>query len=191
MASNQICICSTGSMRSAAQKIRLFSGPGTRRWPRFDISEVPAIEAVSLNTGSRIKAINISQGGALLQIKERAALRAKIPIHLATAAGAIHLNGFVLRSFITHPKGIPLYHVAVAFDRPLQIFNESAKSAADVSRTSPVESAQSAASSLSGSDQAPQSIQDESSAIISAFLAIDFCIDTDAAEDEMLRLNDW
>src|SRR5512135_796775 len=66
---------STGSTRSSPQKIRLFSGPGTRRWPRFDISDVPSIAGVSSETGSRIKVVNISQGGALLQTAERAALR--------------------------------------------------------------------------------------------------------------------
>ncbi len=182
---------STGSTRSSPQKIRLFSGPGTRRWPRFDISDVPSITGISSNTGSRIKVVNISQGGALLQTAERAALRAKIQLNFAISQGVIQLAGFVLRSSASYPKGIPQYQAAVVFDRPLLIFDETQEQATEASPALLPGSVPSVRNILDAGEPSTMPIQDEGSAIISAFLAIHFCQDKDSAQDEMFKLNDW
>jgi hypothetical protein len=173
----------TGLMRSSTQKIILFSGPGTRRWPRFRISEVPSITGVSSNAGSRIKVVNISRGGALLQTNERAAPHTKIQLNFATSEGVIQLTGFVLRSSVSSPKGMPQFQAAVAFDRPLRVFDEPQEPTASMP--------QSGEFSSGSIELLYKPTEDEESAMIPAFLAIHFCKDKDFAQDETFKLNDW
>ncbi len=174
----------------ASQKIKLFSGPGTRRWHRFDISEVPSIADVSSDTGSRVRVVNISRGGALLQTNELAAPRSKIQLNFKTSGGAIPLTGLVLRSSISYPKGVPQYQAAVAFDCLLPIIDARQEPTADTSQT-PLESSQSGELPPNSGEPLRKLIQSEDTAIISAFLAIGPFIENGETLDEMSRLNDW
>ena len=180
----------TGSTRASAQKIKLFSGPGTRRWHRFEISEVPSITDVSSDTGSRVRVINISRGGALLQTNELTAPRSKIQLNFDTSGGVIPLTGFVLRSSVSYPKGVPQYQAAVAFDCLLPIIDASPEPTADTSQT-PLESSQSGEFPPDSGESPRRLIQGEDAAIISAFLAISPCSEKGETLDEMSRLNDW
>jgi hypothetical protein len=181
----------TGSTGHSEQKIKLFSGPGTRRWPRFTISEMPSITGVRSNSGARIRIVNISRGGALLQTNERTALRMKIQLKLDTAEGTMQLSSFVLRSSVSFLKGMPHYQAAIVFDHPLQMFDDLQRSTAGTSQTRALESPKSGAFPSDSSESLYESIQAEDSSIISAFLAIGLCNARDSELDEMFKMNDW
>jgi hypothetical protein len=181
----------TWSTSSSAKRIKLFSGPGTRRWPRFNISEVPSIKGISLNSGARIKVVNMSRGGALLQTRRRIARGTEINLNLNMAEGTVQLTGLVLRSSISSLKGIPQYHAAVAFDRPLKIFDEPPGPIADASQAPVFKSSPSGLFPPDRRDASHEPIKDGDSAMIAAFFAISFCHAPDAALDEMSSLNDW
>jgi len=181
----------TVSTSSSANRIPLFSGPGTRQWPRFNISEIPSIKDSSLNSGARIKIVNMSRGGALLQTRKHIARGTEINLILSTAEGTVPLTGLVLRSNISSLKGIPQYHAAVAFDHLLEIFDEPSGTIADASRSLVFKFSPSGLFSPDRCDASHALIQDGDSAMIAAFLAISFYNVPDTALDEMSRLNDW
>jgi hypothetical protein len=181
----------TGSTGHSEHKIKLFSGPGTRRWRRYDISAVPSIKGVRSNSGTRIRIVNISRGGALLQTNERTALRKMIQLNLETAEGTMQLGGLVLRSSVSFLKGMPHYQAAIVFDHPLQIFDELQRSTAGTSQTRALESPKSGMLPPDISESIYKSIQAEDSSIISAFLAIGLYNARDSELDEMFKMNDW
>jgi hypothetical protein len=181
----------TGSTSSFAKKIKLFSGPGTRRLPRFNISDIPSIRGVSSNAGFGIKVANISRGGALLQVRERLAPRARIQLNLVIAEGVIQLTGFVLRSSISSPKGMPRYQAAVAFNSPLQILDGQQGPTADTSRAPVFQSPPFDVFPSDSGESLYNRVQDGDSAMIAAFLAVSVCNAQDAALHEMLKLNHW
>jgi hypothetical protein len=181
----------TGSTRSSANRIPLFSGPGTRQWPRFNISEIPSIKDSSLSSGARIKIVNISRGGALLQARKHIARGTEINLILSMAEGTVPLTGLVLRSSISSLKGIPQYHAAVAFDHLLKIFDEPSGTIADASLAPVFKSSPSGLFPPDVCDASHAPIQDGDSAMIAAFFAISFYNAPDAALDEMSMLNDW
>ncbi len=109
------------STSSSAMKIKLFSGPSTRRWPRFDIDAVPALNGVCSGSGSEMRLSNISCGGALLKTRERLMPGAKIRFRFVVSGEEIRLAGFVLRSSPAVPRTLPRFQTAVVFDRPFQI----------------------------------------------------------------------
>jgi hypothetical protein len=182
---------STGSKKHSEQKIKLFSGPGTRRWPRFDISEMPSITGVRSKSGARIRIVNISRGGALLQTNERTALRKMIQLKLDAAEGTMQLSGFVLRSSVSFLKGMPHYQAAIVFDRPLQIFEDLHRSPAGTSKTRAIEHPQSGTLFHDSHDLQCKPRPDDDSAIISAFLALSLRNALDPEMDKMYELNDW
>lgn len=181
----------TRSTSGSAKKIKLFTGPGTRQWPRFDISEIPSIKGISLKSGTRTRVVNLSRGGALLQTSRRIARGTGIGLSFNVSEGAIQLTGLVLRSPVSSLKRIPQYHAAIAFDRPFEIFDESTEPKEDYFA---VPSSQSLPRGLFPADIGDRSQEpspDEDSAMIEAFLAVSFCHAPDAAPDEMSGLNDW
>lgn len=167
----------TDSTGSLAAKIKLFTGPGTRRWPRFNIEDVPSVKGIHSNAGSEIQVANISRGGALLQTRKRLAPGTRIRLEVVTVEDRFPLAGFVLRSCMSSPNGTPRYQAAVAFDTPLQIpapwFSRF--------RLFPYE----------GGLSLYTPARDGNAAAISAFFAVSFSIARDAALNEMLKLNDW
>jgi|WetSurMetagenome_2_1015567.scaffolds.fasta_scaffold15934_4 hypothetical protein len=114
----------TRQANNSIKKIGIFSGPGTRRWPRYDISQVPWIERVSSNVGSKVTIVNISQGGVLLEAHERIALRTRIILSLETPKGVVQCRGVVIRTSLTYSKGIPYYQAAVSFESPVHFWDE-------------------------------------------------------------------
>jgi hypothetical protein len=181
----------TGLTSSSAKRITLFSGPGTRQWPRINISEIPSIKGISLSSGARIKIVNMSRGGALLQTRRHIARGTEINLILSMADDTVQLSGLVLRSSISSLKGIPQYHAAVAFDHLLKIFDDSPGPIANISQVPAFESSPSGLFPPDRSDASHEPIQDGDSAMIAAFFAISFYNAPDAALDEMFRLNDW
>jgi hypothetical protein len=179
------------STSSSAKRITLFSGPGTRQWPRINISEIPSIQGISLNSGARIKIVNISRGGALLQTRKHIARGTGINLILCMAKGTVQLTGLVLRSSISFLKRIPQYHAAVAFDHHLKIFDEPLGPIADASQTPAFKSSPSCVFPPDRCDTSHEPFQNGDSPMIAAFLAIRFYNAPDAALDEMFMLNDW
>jgi hypothetical protein len=181
----------TGSTSGLAKKIRLFSGPGTRRWSRFNISDVPAIRCVCSSAGSKIKIANISREGALLRTRKRLATRTRISLNLVTAEGVIPLTGFVLRSSVSSPKGIPQYQAAVVFDRALQILDDHIGPTTDTSQAPVLKSPPFDMYPSDSADSLYEPIQDGDSTVLAVLLALSVCNAQDATLPEMLKLNDW
>jgi hypothetical protein len=174
-----------------ARRIELFSGPGTRRWPRFGALEVPRIKGIKSDAEPRIRIVNVSRGGALLITRRRLARGLTIQLDLSLAEGIIVLTGLVLRSSVSFLRGIRQWQAAVAFDRPLEIFANPLAPIADDSRSSLLKSPpfRPFPSEFGASLYEPDHCGN--SPMIAAFLAISFCNASDAALDEMGRLNDW
>jgi hypothetical protein len=165
-----------------AVKIKLFTGPGTRRWPRFNIADAPSLKGIRSSAGSEIRVANISRGGALLQTRKRLAPGTRIQLKLMIVEGEIPLTGFVLRSSISSPKGMPRYQAAVAFDSPLRLFDGQPGPTADASPSCCV-----FRSDIYESLYKPIRDLDSSA----GFLAASVCNAQDAAFFEACKLNDW
>ncbi len=179
----------TGSTGRSNAKIGLFSGPGTRRWPRYALPEVPSIKGIHSDAGCKIKLLNLSRGGVLLQTRKRLPRGMTLHITFNTSEGTVPLPGLVLRSFISSPRGIPEYQAAVAFERPLQIYEESPESfvAATAGLLSPPRNLCAPERSHSSDD----SFHCEETPMIAAFLAVAPPLAANAPPDELSGLNDW
>jgi hypothetical protein len=153
-------------------KISLFSGPGTRRWPRFRLSDIPSISAVRSASGFRVDVVDISRGGALLLTPRRLAPGTSLRLNIITTEGDIPLSGFVLRSTGLGTRGALPFRTAVSFDRPLGIPDRLPHETMEIFQ--PVDRS-----------------AEEDTGTIAAFLAIDFRPEWDADMAEMLQLNDW
>lgn len=103
-------------------KIELFSGPGTRHWPRYGLSELKTVRGIRSNYSSIIKIINISRGGILIGTLERLISRIWIRFELKIADRYVRILGYVLRSSVLWEYGIPSYSAALVFERPLPSF---------------------------------------------------------------------
>ena len=152
-------------------KIRLFSGPGTRQWPRYSISDVSSIREIRSAAGSRIDVIDISRGGTLLRTPRRLVPGTRVRLNVETLEGSMPVAGLVLRSSDSNPEGGTQYQAAVVFDRLLKFPD---------GREQKVESFRKA-----------EFCPDEDVSTIAGFLSIDFCSEQSAAMSETLRLNDW
>ena len=117
----------TGSAGNFVEKIKLFSGPGTRQWPRFLVADIPSIRSIHSNAGSEINVTNISRGGALLRTNRRMAPCTRIQLNFELAECTIQLTAAVLRSSISSQEGRERYQAAVAFDRPFQFSNANSQ----------------------------------------------------------------
>jgi hypothetical protein len=107
------------------------------------------------------------------------------------AEGTVPLAGLVLRSSVSFLKGIPQYHAAVAFERPLKIFDGPPWAIAGASQAPVLKSSPPGLFPSDRQDASHALIEDGDSAMIAAFFSIGFYINPDAALDEMSRLNDW
>ncbi len=105
-----------------------------RTSPRFPPSAFPSLKSACLASGSEVKLINISKGGALLECRERLAPRTRVSLRFITSVGVIPLCGQILRSTVTHVDGGLLYRSAVAFERefPLEAEYSPAETKSDV-----------------------------------------------------------
>jgi hypothetical protein len=174
-----------------AIKIKLFSGPGTRRWSRFEIAEVPSIKSVTSGTGSALKVINISRGGALLRTMRRLPPSTRIQINLALAGGVVQLTSYVLRSSLSSQNGLPRYQSAVAFDRPLRFLDGHQQPTFDIPQYPIFEPSSFDVCSFESMIPRHKPVQDRTSDVVAAFFALRACSQQDAALREMLNLNDW
>lgn len=179
-----------GSAGNFAEKIKLFSGPGTRQWPRFLVADIPSIRRIRSNAGSEIKVANISRGGALLRTNRRMAPCTRIQLNLELAKGTLQLNAAVLRSSIASRKGLARYQAAVAFDRPLQILNGQRGPATDTMQELVFKSFQFEPFFPESSAFSRKPVQDGDSAMMAAFFALGVCNPQDALQ-KMPKLNDW
>ena len=153
-------------------KISLFSGPGTRQWPRFSIEDFPSIRGIKSAAGSSIDAVDISRGGALLLTPRRLIPGTRIRLHIETSEGGIPVAALVLRSSHFSAEEEAQYQAAVVFDSPLPITDDCRDQAMNAS-------------------QVLAHDPDRNISTIADFLAIDFCSDPDSIMPEMLKLNDW
>ena len=153
-------------------KINLFSGPGTRRWPRFRLSDITSIGEVRSAAGFRVDVVNISRGGALFLTPRRLVPGTSIRLNIVTSEGNIPISGFVLRSSGIGSQGVLSCRTAVSFDRPLRILERIQSEAREMLQTVARHA-------------------DENTGMIADFLAIDFQPGWDADMDEMLQFNDW
>jgi len=173
------------------REIKLFSGPGTRQWPRFNISDVPSIKGVRSSAGSRIKIINISRGGALLQTWRHQVPGTRIRLKVETTEGITQLNSIALRSSVFATNGILRYQVAVAFNCPLQIPDAPAIQCVETPQAVLDPSFIPEADSSTNYGLSFKSTPSEDISMIEAFLSIKFFNEPDEKQDEMLILNDW
>jgi len=95
-----------------------------RKWPRLKPSSIPSLKSVALGQGTEIDAIDISQGGMLVETEVRLRPQMRIHLKLVTSDGIIRLEGSVLRSSIASLKGIPRYKSAIAFEQPFNQLNQ-------------------------------------------------------------------
>jgi hypothetical protein len=180
----------TGSAGNFTAKIKLFSGPGTRQWPRFPVADIPSIRSIHSNAGSEIKVANISRGGALLRTHRRMAPCTRIQLNFELAECTIQLTAAVLRSSISSQEGRARYQAAVAFDRPLQFSNGQRSPATDTMQEPVFRSFQFEEFFSESSEFYYKPVQDRDSAMIAAFFALGVRDPQDALR-EMTRLNDW
>lgn len=96
-----------------------------RSSPRFAPTAFPSLKSACLVSGSEVKLINISKGGALLECGERLAPRTRVSLRFITSGGVIQLYGQVLRSTISHLDGGLRYRSAVAFEQEFPLRPES------------------------------------------------------------------
>ena len=96
-----------------------------RSSPRFAPTAFPSLKSACLVSGSEVKLINISKGGALLECGERLAPSTRVSLRFITSGGVIQLYGQVLRSTISHLDGGLRYRSAVAFEQDFPLQPES------------------------------------------------------------------
>jgi hypothetical protein len=173
----------------ATKKIKLFRGPGTRQWPRFNVADLPSIKRVTSSAGSEIPVVDISQGGALLRTRSRLVPGTRIQLHFEIAEDDISLSGFVLRSSISSTKRLPRYETAVAFNHMLPILDDGPKPSTVASTVR-----QSVPFRMSSNlkEISCECDPDEDSAVIAEFLAaLNVYTEQDTELSDMFKLNNW
>jgi hypothetical protein len=160
-----------GGGGSQFMKIRLFSGPGTRQWPRYSISDVPSIRGIRSAAGSGIDVVDISRGGTLLRTPRRLMPGTRIRLNVETSEGNMPVSGLVLRSSDANPEGGTQCQTAVVFNRPLK-FPDGREQKVEAFRK-------------------VEYYPEADVSTIAGFLSIDFCNEQGAVTSETLRLNDW
>ncbi|MEJ2109948.1 MAG: hypothetical protein P8Z37_08550 [Acidobacteriota bacterium] len=171
-------------------KIALFSGPGTRHWARYGLSELTTVRGIRSNCSSIVKIINISRGGILIGTLERLTPRTWLRFELKIADRYVRVLGYVLRSSIMWEYGIPSYSAALVFEKPLPSF-DNRKEAECISSSSFFDMNPFFMDSFaSDGNVAGEFDMDEDERIISSFL-----VAAHGARNEelfeMLKLNTW
>ena len=155
-------------------KISLYSGPGTRRWDRFRILDVPWIRGIKSAAGHRIDVLDISRGGARLLTRRPLVPGTSIRLEVITSGGCLPVTGLVLRSSDFSAANGSLYQAAVSFDSPL-----------------PMQFPDHCPVPVPNQSQPVTKDYEEISPAIANFLAIDLSFERDAGMQETLALNDW
>lgn len=170
--------------------VRLFSGDGKRQYPRFKISDIPLIRKVQ-SEDFKVKVVNISRGGALLQTSRRLNPGMSIHLHIKIAKDTVPFIGFVLRSDRSSSKWRFRYQAAVSFDRPLIVLCSYPETKSDPSETKKHRSFTLFLPPLETAGSSIKRSEDEEADIIDAFLAVEFSCEKDSQWQEMSRLNNW
>jgi hypothetical protein len=76
-----------------------------RTHPRFDSSAVPALKHISRVGGYKVKLINISRGGALIESRERIPIGSSISLRLTSENTVNFIKGRIVRSSTSPRKG--------------------------------------------------------------------------------------
>jgi hypothetical protein len=173
------------------RKAKEYAGPNTRRWPRYNILEIPALKSVSSNTGAEMQVINISRGGALLESEMRMTPGTRVILKVVTIEGVIQIAGRVLRSSVCSLKGIPRYQSAVAFETPLHILDDLLEKRADASRPACSPSPSSGMSQRDSAQSLSIPVSEGSMGGSGSILGVSASEARDEALREMLKLNDW
>lgn len=163
---------STGWAKSSAAKIKLFVGPNTRQWPRFDPADVPLVKGIRADGTSQAEVVNLSRGGVLMRTRKHLVRGQIIRLNLQLAGRVIPLKGLVMRSPNIYAIKIPRYQAAVAFDSPLPMLHAHPRSLISESKR-----------------EAPSS--NSNAAMVAALLEFSVCNFYDADVREMLKLNNW
>jgi hypothetical protein len=95
-------------------------GPERRRWPRIPASLLVGVSAAFVN-GPDVTLVNLSCGGALIEVSARYPMKAFVRLKLARSTGAVTTAaGTVLWSKVNSiVNGQVSYLMAVAFDKPI------------------------------------------------------------------------
>ena len=154
------------------------------------MEDLPSITGVTAGTGADIPVVNISRGGALLRTRWRFASGEKIRLHIRIADDDISLSGYALRSSVSTSKRPPRYDTAVVFSLVLPVLDREPEPSPSAPKTAVLQFPRPGTPSGDGKAFC-QFESDADSAMIGAFLAIDFYIDQDTEPGEMFELNNW
>jgi len=179
------------SIGDGSGKISLFSGPGTRRWRRYNISELPELRSIRTSAGTITKVINISRSGVSLGTVNRMVPRARIQLEIKFVGGPVHVSGFVLRSSAVFNYGIPQYKAAVAFDRLLQLSGTNAKTEAVSLKTCTPWCPPHQVAAVPGEDLFVDTEPSEDSRMIGYFLSEEIWNGQTDGLFQVLGRNDW
>ena len=92
-----------------------------RKAPRFDASAIPALRSVHLDGGPKIKLINISRVGALIEVQERMLPGSRVTLKFVTAEMVHFIKGRIVRCNVdTIDRGFAC-QCAIAFDKDFTI----------------------------------------------------------------------
>jgi hypothetical protein len=172
-------------------RIRFFSGPGVRRYPRFKISEISLIKAVHSKEDFKIKVVNISRGGALLRTNRYLTPGTQIQLNIVIVKDTVSFTGLVLRSQKNYSKWRLRHQVAVAFYDPLLVLDSYPETIPDLSQSYLYEFPRLPSPSIETVSPLTSPVEDDNSEMIDAFLATGICCEQDAAWQEMSGLNNW
>ncbi len=160
-----------------------------RSSPRLSPEAYPSLKGACLVSGSEVKLINISKGGALLESVERLSPSTRISLRLITTEGVIQLYGQILRSTISHLNGGLRYRSAVSFEQefPLQTVNATAVSTSETERETPSPTPENVEAQADSSIPAPAPGYEDGSVV-----ALTACVLRGEPDlSEFFRVNKW
>lgn len=93
-----------------------------RRAPRRKVSADEPLGQARLRTGGKLRVLEASSWGALMETTERLLPGRHLDVHLIAAAGRMLVRARVARAFVVkvHPDAVH-YRVAFSFDRALDV----------------------------------------------------------------------
>jgi hypothetical protein len=92
----------------------------SRTTTRFDASAMPALKSISQVKGDKVKLINISRRGALVEGHNRLSAGSSISLRLTAEKAVYFIKGRVVRSR-TDPKRPRIYQSGIAFHEDFEI----------------------------------------------------------------------
>ncbi len=160
-----------------------------RSSPRLSPEAFPALKGACLVSGSEVKLINISKGGALLESVERLSPSTRISLRLITTEGVVQLYGQILRSTISHLNGGLRYRSAVSFEQefPLSTIDATAASTSEAESQIPSPAPENTETSVDSCAPAPPP-EDEDGNIVTLTACV---LQGEPDLSEFFRVNKW